>query len=80
MKILLDRGKKIILLRWLKRGYIDTLDLPEAYRDGSLFYEFLKETGTIDCDEDKNDNKTASTDEADKKHEHNGEVKSSFSG
>lgn len=60
MRIQLDREKKIILLRWLKQGYIDTLDLPEAYRDGTLFFEYLKESGMID----ENDNKTASTDEA----------------
>lgn len=60
MRIQLDREKKIILLRWLKQGYIDTLDLPEAYRDGTLFFEYLKESGMID----ENDNKTASSVEA----------------
>lgn len=59
MIIPLDREKKIILLRWLKQGYIDTLDLPEAYRDGTLFFEYLKESGMIDENE-----MTASTDEA----------------
>lgn len=44
MIINIDRDKKIILLNWLKQGYIDTLDLPEAYKDGVLFYELLKET------------------------------------
>lgn len=48
MKIQLDRERKIILLRWLKQGYIDTMDLPEAYRDGTLFSEFLIESGLID--------------------------------
>lgn len=48
MRIPLDREKKIILLRWLKQGYIDTMDLPEAYRDGTLFSEFLIESGLID--------------------------------
>lgn len=62
MRIQLDREKKIILLRWLKQGYIDTLDLPEAYRDGTLFFEYLKESGMID----ENDNKTALSVEADK--------------
>lgn len=62
MRIQLDREKKIILLRWLKQGYIDTMDLPEAYRDGTLFLEFLKESGMID----ENDNKTALSVEADK--------------
>lgn len=62
MRIQLDREKKIILLRWLKQGYIDTLDLPEAYRDGTLFFEYLKESGMID----ENDNKTALSVEADR--------------
>lgn len=29
MKIELDRAKKIVLLRWLQNGVIDTADLPE---------------------------------------------------
>lgn len=48
MRIVLDRERKIILLKWLKQGYIDTLDLPEAYKDSSLFFELLKESGTDD--------------------------------
>ena len=48
MRIQIDKGKKIILLRWLQQGYIETLDLPEAYKDISLFEELLKESGTED--------------------------------
>lgn len=44
MVIKLDRAKKIILLKWLQQGYIDTLDLPEAYKDSTLFFELLKES------------------------------------
>lgn len=46
MRIGLDREKKITLLKWLKQGYIETLDLPEAYKDSTLFYELLKESST----------------------------------
>ena len=62
MRIPLDREKKIILLRWLKRGFIDTLDLPEAYRDSTLFFELLSESGMIEDGE--NENNKASTIEA----------------
>lgn len=44
MVIKLDRAKKIIILKWLQQGYIDTLDLPEAYKDSTLFFELLKES------------------------------------
>lgn len=44
MIILLDRQKRLILLKWLKNGAINTLDIPEAYKDGNLFMEFLKES------------------------------------
>lgn len=46
MKIALDREKKIILLRWLQQGYIETLDLPEAYKESGLFYDLLVSSGT----------------------------------
>lgn len=62
MQIPLDREKKIILLRWLKQGFIDTLDLPEAYRDSTLFFELLRESGMIEDNE--NENNKASTIEA----------------
>ena len=32
----------MVLLKWLKQGYIDTLDLPEAYKEGSLFLDLLQ--------------------------------------
>ena len=42
MEIVIDREKKLVLLKWLKQGYIDTLDLPEAYKEGSLFLDLLQ--------------------------------------
>lgn len=51
MIIPIDKEKKVILLGWLQQGYIDTLDLPEAYKDGSLFEELLKETSIEDDSE-----------------------------
>ena len=50
MRLNIDRERRLILLKWLKQGYIDTLDLPEAYKGGSLFYELLKESS---IEEDK---------------------------
>lgn len=47
MIVELDRAKKILMLKWLKQGYIDTLDLPEAFKDGSYFKELLITSGTI---------------------------------
>lgn len=43
MRLQIDRARKIILLKWLRQGFIDTLDLPEAYEGGNLFLELLKE-------------------------------------
>lgn len=43
MKIELTRERKIILLKWLKQGYIDTNDLPEAYKDYTLFEALMME-------------------------------------
>lgn len=44
MKIELNRGRKIVLLQWLKQGYINTLDMPECYEGGNVFLELMKET------------------------------------
>jgi hypothetical protein len=33
MRISLDKEKKIILLKWLKQGYINTMDMPELLSD-----------------------------------------------
>lgn len=54
MKLQIDRTRKIVLLNWLRQGFIDTLDLPEAYEGGNLFLELLKESGKIE-DEEGND-------------------------
>lgn len=44
MKLLLDRQKRLTLLKWLKQGYIETLDLPEALQGYNFFEEIMKET------------------------------------
>lgn len=44
MKIVIDREKQLVLLKWLKQGYIDTMDLPEAYKDSTYFFELMKES------------------------------------
>ena len=49
MIVLLDRDVKAVLLKWLRQGFIDTLDLPQAYEGGNLFLEMLK-TLPIDSD------------------------------
>lgn len=33
MEIQIDRDKKLLLLRWLKQGYIDSFELSELQRD-----------------------------------------------
>lgn len=43
MKIELNRDRRIILLKWLKQGFIDTKDLPEAYKDYTLFEALMME-------------------------------------
>ena len=54
MRIPIDREKRVILLKWLQQGYIETLDLPEAYSKGnSLFLELLKSTRVVDEEEEK---------------------------
>lgn len=55
MKLIIDREKKLILLKWLKQGYIDTLDLPETYKDGTLFMELLKESSVEEASEENTD-------------------------
>lgn len=51
MILQIDRERKLILLKWLKQGYIDTLDLLEAYKDGTLFLELLQKCSTADDSE-----------------------------
>ena len=43
MKVTINREKKIILLKWLKNGVINTLDIPELYDKGSVFLDLMKE-------------------------------------
>ena len=52
MRLEIDRERKLILLKWLKHGYIDTLDIPEAYKDGTLFLDLMKETSADEESED----------------------------
>ena len=42
MRVKIDKEKKIILLRWLKQGYIETMDIPECYEGGNYFEELMK--------------------------------------
>ena len=49
----IDREKRLVLLKWLKQGFINTLDMPDAYKDGNLFLELLKESGVEDADEEE---------------------------
>lgn len=41
MKIILNRETKIILLQWLKRGYIETDDLPQLNECRNNWFEAL---------------------------------------
>ena len=60
MRLPIDRERKIIILKWLKQGYIDTLDLPEAYKDSSFFLEMLMESSMVE-DEDEEEAAAAAT-------------------
>lgn len=53
MKIPIDREKRVILLKWLQQGYIEPLDLPEAYKDSNLFQTLLMQTSVTDEEEEK---------------------------
>lgn len=53
MIVRIDREKRIILLKWLRQGFINTLDLPEAYKDSNLFLELLMETGVKEDEEEQ---------------------------
>jgi len=50
MILQIDREKRLTLLKWLKQGFIDTLDMPDAYKDGNLFLELLKESSLKEDD------------------------------
>ena len=51
MRLQIDRKRKIVLLKWLRQGFIDTLDLPEAYEGSNLFLELMKEVGDDEGDD-----------------------------
>lgn len=55
MILQIDREKKVVLLKWLKQGFIDTLDLPDAYKDGTLFFELLQQSSMCDQDSGNTD-------------------------
>ncbi|WP_410078936.1 hypothetical protein [Barnesiella intestinihominis] len=43
MRIQIDRQKRIILLKWLKNGVINTIDLEELNsKEDNLFLELIK--------------------------------------
>lgn len=42
MKIQIDREKQIILLKWLKKGEIDTLEMKELHNGSNYFEELMK--------------------------------------
>ncbi len=41
MKVQLKRGERIVLLKWLKQGYIDTDDMPEVYDPMQFFNNYI---------------------------------------
>lgn len=42
MEIQIDRDKKLLLLRWLKQGYIDSMELNELQRDNQITIEEIE--------------------------------------
>lgn len=52
MIIPITREIKIILLNSLKRGFLDTLEMPEIHK-GNLFLDFLMESGAIDTQQEE---------------------------
>ncbi len=46
MKIQLDRTKRIILLKWLRQGHINTLDMPDTMEGYNYFEELMKDVDT----------------------------------
>lgn len=57
MRIPIDREKKLIILKWLKRGYIDTEDCRELndVRE-NWFLELMKRTGDEELEQDNETN------------------------
>ncbi len=54
MKIPIDRRLKIVLIKSLKQGYLDTNDIPELndVRD-NWFLELMKEASAVEAEEEK---------------------------
>lgn len=42
MKLSITPERRRTLLKWLKTGIIDTLDMPEGYDDGAAFQSLLE--------------------------------------
>jgi hypothetical protein len=57
MIIPIDREKKIVLLKALKKGYLDTMDMPELY--GKQFNYFLDIMKRATSEDDENDSGTS---------------------
>lgn len=54
MRIPITRDIKIKLLKWLKNGYVDTLDIPEIQTTGAQeFLELMKRASVEDDDDDE---------------------------
>lgn len=52
MIIQIDRELKITLLKALQDGYLDTLDIPQLYKEyPNFFYDCLVESNQINEDE-----------------------------
>ena len=49
MKIKINKATKIVLLKAIKTGYLDTLDVPELYGDQlNYFHDLLAATNRVD--------------------------------
>lgn len=53
MKIPIDREKKVLLLKWLKRGFIDTNDIPELNDVRDNWFEQLMKGASVREDTDE---------------------------
>ncbi len=52
MRIPITRDIKIKLLKWLKNGYVDTLDIPEIQTTGAQeFLALMQSASVVDDDE-----------------------------
>ncbi|MFR9511377.1 MAG: hypothetical protein SNG69_06615 [Rikenellaceae bacterium] len=54
MRIPITRDIKIKLLKWLKSGYVDTLDIPEIQTTGAQEFLALMQSASVVDDEPQN--------------------------